>query len=106
MRPQLEGFLDDLVSWTSFEISWTQRYAVEATARMLYTLERGEVIAKDDALDWAEGALPAEWRDLIQQVRRDRFVQWNAPPPPGSAERALAFVAYVQERARSYDSAR
>jgi len=101
MRPQIENFLDDLLTWTSFEISWTQRYAVEASSRMLYTLEHGEVISKQLALDWAARDLPAEWLELVVQVREDRFVQWNDPPRTGSVERSLAFVKYVQERARS-----
>lgn len=101
MRPQIESFLEDLLSWTTFDLSWTQRYAVEASSRMLYTLERGEVILKQDALDWATTALAAEWRDLVDQVRRDRFVRWNEAPRPGSVERALAFVEYVQNRART-----
>jgi hypothetical protein len=101
MRPQIENFLDDLLSWTTFDLSWTQRYAVEASRRMLYTLERGEVILKQDALDWAATALAAEWRNLIDQVRRDRFVRWNEPPRPGSVGRALAFVEHVQNRART-----
>ena len=100
MRPQIDDFLEDLLSWTTFEISWTQRYAVEATIRMLYTLERGDVISKQDALDWGTEAMADEWRGLIDQVRQDRFVQWNDPPRPGSVERTLAFVEYVQERAR------
>ena len=95
------AFLDDLLTWTTFEISWTQRYAVEASSRMLYTLERGEVISKQDALAWATVAMPAEWRDLIDQVRQDRFVRWNDPPWPGSVERSVAFVESVQERART-----
>jgi hypothetical protein len=99
MRPNIENFLDDLLTWASFEISWTQRYAVEASSRMLYTLEHGQVISKRQALDWAALAMPAEWRDLIAQVRRDRFVQWNDPPRPGSVERSLAFVEYVHARA-------
>jgi hypothetical protein len=99
MRPQIENFLDDLLSWTTFEVSWTQRYAVEASCRMLYTLEHGEVISKRHALDWGTVAMPAEWRDLIDQVRQDRFVRWNDPPRPGSVERALAFIQFVQERA-------
>lgn len=103
MRPQIEAFLDDLLTWTSFEISWTQRYAVEAASRMLYTLEHGAVISKQDALRWATEALPVDWRSLIDQVRRDRFVQWNDPPRPGSVDRSLAFVEYVQERARAGD---
>ena len=100
MRAEIEGFLVDLRSWASFDISWTQRYAVEGVSRMLYTLEHGEVISKQDALIWAGEALPPEWRDLIAQVRGDRSVRWDAPARPGSMERAVAFVEYVQARAR------
>ena len=59
MQPKIESFLDDLLTWTSFDISWTQRYAVEASSRMLYTLERGQVISKPDALDWATRRCPS-----------------------------------------------
>jgi len=98
MRPKIQNLLDDVRSWAPFDIIWTQRYVVETACRMLYTLEHGEVIAKPGALDWAAEALPAEWRDLVRQVRADRLVQWDAPPPPGAIERAVAFVEYVQER--------
>ena len=37
MRSQIGSFLVDLLTWTIFEISWTQRYAVEASRRMLYS---------------------------------------------------------------------
>ena len=37
MRFQIDDFLDDLLSWTTFDISWAQGYAVEAISRMLYT---------------------------------------------------------------------
>jgi hypothetical protein len=104
MRPQLERFLDDLLGWASFDVSWTQRYAVEASLRMLYTLERGEVISKQDALAWGASTVPGAWSDLIEQVRADRFVRWNDPPRPGSVDQTLEFVAYVQERARSVQS--
>lgn len=100
VRAQIESFLVDLLSWTTFEISWSQRYAVEAISSMLYTLEHGEVISKPDALDWAAAEMPG-WRDLIDQVRQDRFVRWDEAPRPGSVERSLAFVEYVQERARA-----
>ena len=101
MRTQIENFLDDLMTWTTFDIAWTQRYAVEASSRMLYTLEHDEVVSKQHALQWAARTLPAEWRDLIDQVRNDRFVQWNDSPRPGSVDRTLAFVAYVQHCART-----
>lgn len=103
MRPQIERFLDDLKTWASFDVSWTQRYAVEASSRMLYTLEHGRVISKQDALQWAAETLSPEWRELIEQVRQDRFVQWNDPPRHGSVERSIAFVRYVRERARIAD---
>jgi hypothetical protein len=101
MRPQIENFLEDLLTWTTFDISWTQRYAVEASSRMLYTLERGEVISKQAALEWAEGVLPAQWQGLIRQVREDRFVTWNDPPRSGSVETTLAYVDYVRRRAHA-----
>ena len=101
MRPQIRDFLIDLRTWAPFDIGWTQRYAVEAINRMLYTLEHGEVISKQDALSRAAETVPLEWRDLIEQVRQDRLVRWNAPPRPGSMERALAFVEYVQARAQN-----
>lgn len=101
MAPKLESFLDDLLAWASFDLSWTQRYAVESVSRMLYTFERGQVVSKRHALDWATEAMPLEWRELIDQVRDDRFVRWNDPPRPGSVGRTLAYVRHVQERART-----
>ena len=101
MRPQIANLVEDVRSWAPFDIIWTQRYLVETAARMLYTLERGKVISKPGALDWAAETLP-EWRELTAQVRQDRLVQWNAPPPPGSMERALAFVGYVRARALDF----
>jgi Aminoglycoside adenylyltransferase, C-terminal domain len=100
MRPQIENYLDDLRTWASFDVSWTQRYAVEARSRMLYTLERGRVISKHDALRWAAERLSPKWRDLIEQVRRARFVHWNDPPRLGSVDRSIAFVRDVRESAR------
>jgi Domain of unknown function (DUF4111) len=98
MRPQIETLLDDVRSWAPFDIIWTQRYLLETACRMLYTLEHGEVITKPRALDWAAEALPAEWHDLIGQVREDRLVRWNAPPPPGAMERSVACVEHVRAR--------
>ena len=100
MRPQIESFLTDLGTWASFDVSWTQRYAVESSSRMLYTLEHGAVISKQAALEWAAETLPLEWRDLIEQVQGDRLVSGNDPPRPGSVDRAVAFVEYVQGRAQ------
>lgn len=49
------------------------------------------------------GGAAHEWRDLIEQVRQDRLVQWNEPARPESVDRAVRFVEYMQERARAGD---
>ena len=98
MGSRIESFLRDLLTWTSFDVSWSQRYAVEAVSRMLYTYEHGVVISKQDALDWAMQAMPEVWRDLIVQVREDRLVPWDDPPRPGSVDRTVGFVEYVQDQ--------
>lgn len=99
MRERIEGFLPELFSWTSFDIAWTQRYAVTTLCRMLYTLDTGEVTPKRAALEWAKHALDPMWSDLIQQVLDDRALTWNDPPRPGSVEATIAFAEYAKELA-------
>ncbi len=99
MPAQIASFLPDLLSWTSFDIAWAQRYAVTALCRMLYTLETGEVASKPTSLQWAKSAVPAHWHGLIQQTIDDRPLPWNDPPRPGSVEAAIAFSEYARKRA-------
>ena len=101
MPPLIETFLSNLLSWTSFDIAWAQRYAVTTLCRMLFTLETGEVSSKPASLEWAKSALPTRWRDLIQQAIDDRPLPWNDPPRPGSVEATIAFSEYATKRARS-----
>ena len=98
MRPRIAAFAEAVLA-SSFDTSWAQRYAVETSIRILYTLENGEVVSKPSALAWAKRAMPAEWHDLVRQVRRDRSVTWNDPPRAGAAEQTFAFVEYVKQRA-------
>ena len=99
MPPLIESFLPDLLSWTSFDTAWAQRYAVTTLCRMLYTLETGEVPSKPVSLEWAKSVLPAEWQGLIQQAIDDRPLPWNDPPRRGSVEAAIAFSEYAKKRA-------
>lgn len=101
MPPLIENFLSNMLSWTSFDIAWAQRYAVTTLCRMLFTLETGEVSSKPASLEWAKSALPTRWRDLIQQAIDDRPLPWNDPPRPGSVEATIAFSEYATKRARS-----
>lgn len=101
MRPLIESFLPDLFGWTSFEIAWSQRYAVTTLCRMLYTLDTGEVTSKPASLEWAKHALTPAWHDLIQQVLDDRSVAWDDAPRQGSVEATIAFAEYAKQRAAS-----
>ncbi len=55
MRASAETFLDDLFSWTSLDLAWSQRYAVTTLCRILHTLHTGRVMSKKAALLWARG---------------------------------------------------
>jgi hypothetical protein len=99
MPPLIESFLPDLFSWTSFEIAWSQRYAVSELCRMLFTLDSGEVASKPASLEWAKHALASEWHDLIQQALDDRTLSRDDPPREGRVEATLAFAEYAKRRA-------
>jgi hypothetical protein len=99
MARVIDSFLPDLLSWTSFDSAWAQRYAVTTLCRTLYTLDSGAVASKPAALEWAKSALDARWRDLIQQVIDDRPLAWNDPPRPGSVQTTIAFSEYAAQRA-------
>jgi hypothetical protein len=99
MPALIESFLPDLVGWTSFDIAWSQRYAVTTLCRMLYTLETGDVASKRASIEWAKHALLPAWRDLIQQAIDDRPLPWNDPPRPGSVEATIAFSQYARRLA-------
>jgi hypothetical protein len=101
MPPLIGSFLPDFFSWTSFDIAWSQRYAVTTLCRMLYTLDTGEVTSKPASLEWAKCALSSPWHDLIQQALDDRAIAWDPDDPsrPGSVQATIAFSEYATERA-------
>jgi hypothetical protein len=102
MPALIESFLPDLFTWTSFDIAWSQRYAVTTLCRLLYTLDTGEVGSKTASLDWAKDALAPVWRELIQQAQDERARGWDPAdrPGPGSVEATVRFAEYAKERAR------
>lgn len=96
MREYIDGFLPYLESWASFDLFWTQRYAVETVCRMLYTFATGEVESKRASLEWALQELPAAWHDLIQHALTTRSVKWNDPADPARVAEAIAFADYAK----------
>ncbi|HEV2088373.1 MAG TPA: aminoglycoside adenylyltransferase domain-containing protein [Cryptosporangiaceae bacterium] len=100
MRECARRFLPDLLSWATFDIAWTQRYAVTTLCRILHTHDQGRVTSKKAALLWAEDRVDPRWSELVQQVLGDRELGWDPDEPPraGSVERTVAFVEYVRRR--------
>jgi len=90
---QLESFLPDLFTCTSFDIAWAQRYAVTTPCPILYTLDTGEV-ASNRPPGMAKNALDPGWHGLIQQVLDDRALGWDPadPPRPGGVEATTRFA--------------
>ncbi len=76
-------------------------FGVTTVARILTTLEDGEIIGKDAALDHWRGKLPGRWRPLLDETRRLREAS-NAygvyRTRLGRMREARAFIRYVQER--------
>jgi predicted nucleotidyltransferase len=101
----LDSFPPDPVWWAEgLDNAWAQPYVVATICRMLFTLDSGEVASKRVALEWAAGALDAEWAPLIHQALDDRPDPWlrvHRSARPGSVERTRAFVDYALTTARA-----
>ncbi|MEV0678971.1 aminoglycoside adenylyltransferase domain-containing protein [Actinosynnema sp. NPDC050436] len=97
MRAALPTLLDDIATWAPLDVAWTQRYAVTACCRALYTLRTAQVASKRAALEWAVDALDPQWRPLLTQAAEDRALGWDPaqPPRPGSMAETRRFAAYA-----------
>jgi hypothetical protein len=95
MRAALPTVIDDIRTWASFDVAWTQRYAVTTVCRTLYTIRTGEVKSKRAALEWALDELDPKWRPLLTQVLEDRQLGWDPDekPRPGSLPATFEFAA-------------
>lgn len=103
MRAELPGVWASILGWASFEVAWTQRYAVATYCRMLYTLRTAAVASKPAALDWALSTVDERWHPLLAQVVADRALGWDPddPPRPGSVEETAAFATHIVSLARA-----
>lgn len=68
------------------------RFVVETMCRAAYTLERGEMCSKPQAVQWALKTLPEPWPPLIE-----RSQTWRAGQPidPATARQAAEFVRWA-----------
>lgn len=99
MRDSIQTFLPDLFTWIDFSIAWAQRYAVSTLCRMLYTIETGAVCSKRRALLWGVDNLHPRWAELLQHTLddRERGLDFNDPPRPGSVEETIRFADHAKE---------
>ena len=89
MPPLIESFLSDLLSWTSFDIAWAQRYAVTTLCRMLTRRDRRSVVEAGLA-GLGEGRFPRSGPASYSRRRRPAL-PWNDAPRPGSVEATSPF---------------
>lgn len=106
MRTALPTLTEDILSWASPELAWTQRYLVTTYCRVLYSLTTGRVISKRAALLWGEQHLNPRWVHLLRTTREDRERGWDPadPPRPGSLEESYAFGTWCRNYARTLAS--
>lgn len=78
-----------------------QPYAILTICRMLYTLEKGDIVAKTAAAAWALDSLDANWKPLIEKALVDRLGASEAPTP-AEAQATLAFLEYARQYKKVY----
>lgn len=80
-----------------------QSYMVLTMCRVLYTLERGEVVSKRDAARWASRRLGERWTPLIERAWEGRRNP-RAKASEEEIEETLGLIRHTIERARSFDA--
>ena len=77
-----------------------QSFLVLSACRILYTLDRGDVVSKRAAALWAEDALDSRWRPLIRGAWAGRQ---NPDPPPRGEDivETWSFIRHALEIARA-----
>ena len=101
MRELMEEWLAPLIENPPFvRTRGYQSFLVLSTCRILYTLDRGEVISKRDAALWGQEALDQRWRSLIETSWIGRQ---NPDEPPRQQDLADTwnFIRYAVEMARA-----
>jgi hypothetical protein len=88
--------LENILSWTSLENAWSQRYTVTTFCRILHTLDCGRVTSKKAALEWGRDHLDPKWSGLIRQVMADRAKFSSEPARDGAVEATLEFAKYAK----------
>jgi predicted nucleotidyltransferase len=76
-----------------------QSFIVLAVCRILYTVEKGDVLSKSAAATWGVATLDVRWTPLIQGAWIGRQ-NHDTPPLPEDLSETWAFVRYAIERSK------
>ena len=94
LRGWSKGILDDPAQMEHYGY---QAYTVLTVCRILYTLENGSIVSKRAAAHWAQEALDARWKALIEGALIGRQHP-ERKPAPDDVKATLAFIVFALER--------
>jgi predicted nucleotidyltransferase len=77
-----------------------QSYIVLSLCRILYTLQRGEVVSKLKAAKWAKETRDPKWKSLIDHAWEGRHAS-QIPPDPAAIRQTQDFIEYTLEVSRN-----
>jgi len=80
-----------------------QTFAVLSYARMLHTVQVGEIHSKRDGAEWAKANLDPKWHDLIDKSwlgRHDPSLSSKRPANPKDLKRTVEFIKLCLSEAR------
>lgn len=97
MRREVDGLIPGILEWQTFDIAWTQRYAVTTLCRIMHTVATGRITSKKAALVWGREALGPEWAALIQRAIDGRMSRWDAPSDPADVALTYAFAEWAKD---------
>ncbi len=95
-QDELARCLQEFVSWSTKD-AWSQRYFVLTIARLICSIETGEVVSKRGAALWAQSALDSRWSPLIQHMLEGRGSNpYTNPPDPAWVEQTHGFGRFAR----------
>ena len=112
LRGEVLAAMDEFADWAPIPTKggrmsqWKQIYLVTSFCRMLHTLHSGRVSSKRAGCEWALGALPPAWTDLVRRALDDRPDPWRRVYEPADDEAIDRTLAFVDWAAKTHPSKR
>jgi len=106
MQPILFGWYASFLNQSNpFGSRGYQSYTVLSLCRILYTIQKGEVVSKVVAAGWAKETLAPRWKPLIQRALIGRQAP-DSDPPPKDIQETLDLIRYALEYSKQTEKER